>query len=565
MSGGSAVGTAAAPPSAASGRVRAWAANPRLPSLLLGIAAAVSGVLLVVLNSHLTFFIDDWEVLLHRRGINPDVFLEPHAGHPSMGLVALYKAIQVTFGMSSVTPYAVASTAVFLLGVVLLYLWMRPRVGAWLALAGALPLLFLGAAYEDLLTPFQVGYFAPVACGVGALLALERGHRRDPLLCCALLVAGLTFQTIGLAFVAGVAVALALSGRLRRLAWVPVIPTVLYGLWWLGWGHTGDNQFTFDNLATAPAFVLDGYAASLSSLLGFATPGDGALEWGRALLAACVALAVVRVLALGRVPRGLWVVLAIGVVFWIMIALNASYFRSAETSRYQFLGVVFVLMAAAELARGLRPSRAAVGIVLVGAVAAVAGNLLAMRDAYNDLRALTPVVRGDLAGLEIAADRVDPALVLDRANSGFDYFTLLDAGSYLSASAKFGSPAYDPSELAAAPESGRAAADKVLGAALGLQLERTSLSPAQESLCRPLDGGAPVTLPPGGAVLRDRGSAPAPIDLRRYATANAPVQLGNLGPGRAAVLAIPTDGSQVPWQLQVPAGAQLDVCGPPQL
>ncbi len=115
------------------------------------------------------------------------------------------------------------------------------------------------------------------------------------------------------------------------------------------------------------------------------------------------------------------------------------------------MGVVFVLMAAAELARGLRPRRAAVGIALVVAVAAVAGNLLALRDAYNDLRALTPVVRGDLAGLEIAADRVDPALVLDRANSGFDYFTLLDAGSYLSASEKFGSPAYDQSELAAAP------------------------------------------------------------------------------------------------------------------
>ena len=107
--------------------------------MLLGIAAAVSGVVLVVLNSNLTFFIDDWEVLLHRRGLSPDVFLEPHAGHPSMGLVTLYKAIQVTFGMSSVTPYAVASTAVFLLSVVLLFVWMRARVGAWLALAGVAP------------------------------------------------------------------------------------------------------------------------------------------------------------------------------------------------------------------------------------------------------------------------------------------------------------------------------------------------------------------------------------------------------------------------------------------
>ena len=110
-------------------------------------------------------------------------------------------------------------------------------------------------------------------------------------------------------------------------------------------------------------------------------------------------------------------------------------------------------------------------------------------------------------------------MCLDRANSGFDYFTLLDAGSYLSASEKFGSPAYDQAELAAAPESGRAAADKVLGAALGLRLDRASLTPAQAALCRPLDGGAPVTLPADGTILRNRGPGPVAIDLRRYATA----------------------------------------------
>ena len=234
----SAGGAASAAAPAPASRIAAWAADPRLPTVLLGAAAVVSAVLLVVLNSKLTFFIDDWEVLLHRRGLSLDVFMEPHAGHPAIGLAALYKAILVTFGMSSLTPYAVASTLVFVLSVVLLYVWMRRRVGAWLALAGALPILFLGAAYEDLLTPFQVGYFAPVACGLAALLALERGRPRDPLLCCALLVVGLSFQTIGLAFVAGVAVALAFDGELRRRAWVPIVPVVLYGLWYLGWGHT---------------------------------------------------------------------------------------------------------------------------------------------------------------------------------------------------------------------------------------------------------------------------------------------------------------------------------------
>jgi hypothetical protein len=547
-------------------RAAAWLQHPWLALALFGIAAATAGVMLVVLSSRLTFFIDDWDVLLHRRGLSFDVFLQPHAGHPSMLLVALYKAIQATFGMDSVTPYAVASTLVFLASVALLFVWMRRRVGDWLALALALPLLFLGAAYEDLLTPFQVGFFAPVACGLAALLVLERGRARDPALCCALLIIGLCFQTIALAFIAGVAVKLALDGELRRRFWVPLIPVALYAIWYLGWGHNGPHQFTFDNLATAPAFVLDGYAAATSSVLGFANPGDGALAWGRALLAVLAVIAAVRLLTLRRVPPGLWVVLAIGVVFWLLTAFNASYFRSAETSRYQYLGVVFLLMAVAELARGVRPGQTVIRLCLVGALAAVAGNLVALRDGYRDLTHLTPVVRGDLAGLEIAADTVDPGLFLTPTNSGFQWVHQLDAGSYLSASERFGSPAYDQAELAAAPEPARQGADRVLATALGLRLEPTTLSPARAERCRPLDSGpgaAPVTLPPGGVILRGAATARAEVRLRRFATEEAPVELGRLAGGRTAALAIPGDRSPVPWQLAPPPTGALEVCGPP--
>ena len=566
MSAGEAAGARVRPPSARASRAAAWFDDPRLPQVLFALAVATSGVVLIVLSSRLTFFIDDWDLLLHRRGLSFDVFLQPHANHPSMGLVALYKAIQATFGMSSITPYAVASTLTFLASVVLLFIWLRRRVGDWLALAGALPLLFLGAAYEDLLTPFQVGFFAPVACGLGALLVLERGGRRAPALCCALLVAGLCFQTLELAFVAGVAVALALDGQLRRRLWVPLVPAVLYAIWYFGWASDDPTQFTFDNLATAPAFVVDGYAAAVGSLAGFANGTEGALVWGRALLAALAVLAAVRLLVGGRVPRGLWIVLAIGVVFWLMTALNASQFRSAETSRYQYLGVIFLLMAVAELARGVRPNRTVVALALIASLAAVAGNLVALRDGYRQLKQLTPVVRGNLAGLEIAADRVDPTLLLDQDSAGVQYFAQLDAGGYLSASEKFGSPAYDEAELATAPESARAGADRVLGAALGLRLDPIRLSAAQTELCEPVAGGPgapPEALPPGGAVLRGVGATPAPVDLRRFATDEAPVELGRLGGGRAAVLAIPADRSPAPWLLQAPAAGRLEICGPP--
>src|SRR5215218_6006773 len=99
--------------------------DPRLPEVLFAFAVVLSGGVLVALNSQLTFLVDDWNILLHRRGFNVDAFFTDHAGHPSMGLVAVYKAIQATFGMDSLTPYAVASTLAFLTSVVLLFVWMR--------------------------------------------------------------------------------------------------------------------------------------------------------------------------------------------------------------------------------------------------------------------------------------------------------------------------------------------------------------------------------------------------------------------------------------------------------
>ena len=538
--------------------------DPRLPVALFAFAAVVSGGLLIALNAQLTFFIDDWEVLLHRRGFSVDAFFSDHAGHPSMSLVAVYKALQATFGMGSLTPYAVVSTLVFIASVVLLFIWMRRRVGDWLALAGALPLLFLGAAYEDLMSPFQLGYFAPIACGIGALLALEGGNRRGDVICCALLVFAISFQTVGLVFVAAAAVAIAWDRELRARAWVVVLPAALYALWYLGWGRSSDaSQLSFENIATAPGFILDGYAAAVSSLFGLTSSSADApvssLDWGRPLLALAIVVGAAVLIARGRIPKWLVVVVIAGLAFWFLTAINASTGRLATTSRYQYIGVVLVLMTAAELARGVRPSWRVIAIAVVVSLAATAANLSAMRDAYHGLKGVVPTVRGDLAALEIAADNVDPALVLTPKNSNFNYFTLVDAGSYLSAADKFGSPAYTQEELASAPEAGRAAADKVLAAADGV-----ALRPVDEAAgCQPAAAGAPALtqLEPGSTTVVRASGATAGLALRRYATESFPVELGSLAAGEAAALELPADASAERWELAATGGA-LELCEP---
>jgi hypothetical protein len=528
--------------------------------VILGFAVAASGVLLLALISQLTFSVDDWEVLLHRRGFNADVFLTDHAGHPAMALVAAYKAIQATFGMDSIVPYAIASTAAFLTSVIVLFAWLRRRVGDWLALAGALPILFLGGGYEDLLTPFQIGYFAPMAAGIGALLALERGERRGDWLCCGLLVLALTFQSLGLVFVAAAAVAIGWDRQVRARWWVVAIPAALYVLWYLGYGGSTANQFSFENVATSPGFVLDGYASSLASLLGLVKTESGALvgslDWGRGLLTLALIAVGVRLVRGRPLSKWFWAVIAAGVVFWFLTAINASLGRSPISGRYQYVGAVLIVMAAAELARGWRPSRGATAAVVVASALIAATGIGVLHGAYGFYKGVGQIVRGNLFGLEVAAPNVDPGFVLTPKNSGSEYFTLVDAGPYLSAAEAFGSPAYTEEELLAAAEGPRAGADRVIAAADGVVLRPLAGTPSGCGEAAPVAELRPGTT----AIVRNPGDASVDVGLRRYATESFPVELGELEAGEAASLALPADNSPEPWELGAGGGA-LEVCG----
>ena len=533
---------------------------------------AISGVLLITWRTHLTFFIDDWDLLLHRRGFNADAFLDPHARHLIAGPAVLWKAIQATFGMDSQLPYAIASTTFFLASVVLLYVYLRARVGEWLALAAVVPILFMGTAYEDLLNVFQICYFGSMAFGLGALLLFERRDTRGDVLACLLLLASLAFAEIAFAFAAACAVALALDRGPWRRIWVVLVPAVAYLLWYIGWGETGSSTLSFDNVATSPAYVLDGFASSLASLFGFGTPillgGNGGLDWGRPLL---VALGAAAAWGLAKRPEGrsrLLIPLAAGLAFWLLTAANAGLGRPPDASRYQYIGAVFLLMMAADYLAGQLPgwrpdwrSWRALAPVFVVAALATAANFSTLHEAYDAYRRATALVRGDLAGLEIARDRVDPGFVLTPENSGFEYFGYVEAGPYLSAAEKFGSPAYSEPELAVASEDARAAADKVIAAALPVSLNPDRATPV--TLCRILRpaGGTPpvISLPPGGAVLRPARGVTAELGLRRFASASFPVHVATLR--GAARLDIPRDRSMRPWELQVRANGKVTVCG----
>ena len=357
-----------------------------------------------------------------------------------------------------------------------------------------------------------------------------------------------------------------------RRAWVIVVPAIVYLLWYIGWGGTEASTLSFDNVANSPVYILDGFASSLASLFGIGTPtllgGNGGLGWGRTLL---VALGAVVIWGLVRRPRGrsrVLVPLAAGLAFWLLTAANASPQRPPDASRYQFVGAVFILMAAADYLAGQLPdwrpdwrSWWVLAAAFVVAAFATAANFSTLHDTYNGYRGPTRVVRGDLAALEIARDRVDSGFVLTPENSDFEYFGYVVAGLYLSAADEFGSPAYSEEELAEAPEGARAGADKVLAAALPIRLKPLPSIPARR--CRtvgPAGGGAFVLrLLPGGATLQAARGVHADLRLRRFASASFPVHVATLR--GASRLDIPTDRSRRPWDLQVRTNGKVTMCG----
>jgi hypothetical protein len=543
----------------------------RAATPLLLVAMLASGVLIVILAARIGFLLDDWTYILYRRDFNLDAFMVPANEHLVVGPVAVFKLLLPTFGMDSTLPFRLLTTALFLLGAWFLFVWIRRRLGQWPALIATIPILFLGAAFDDFLWFIaSISFVGSMTCGLGMLLALDRRDRLGDKLACAWLVGSLLFASLWLAFAIGAAVDIAMrrgERDWRRRAYIVLIPVALYAAWWLGWGHTAESALSLHNAATTPLFVLDSFAAAIASLLGLATPVEGiaspgGLDWGRPLAVLLGGLAIWRVYKFKRIPRSLWVVLATVLAFWVLGGIALKSGRAPWVSRYQYPGAALMLLVAVDLLRGVTLPRRLLAPALIVVLAAVASNVLFLKLSYESYEGTTAIERADLAAVEIARDKIDPELVLseDIADTGY---VPVDAGSYLSARDAYGSPAYSEAELEAAPEQARVPADKVLAAALGLALRPGPALPALRSTCRtvrPAPSEPAIVELPARVILLHSEDGPVTVGLGRFAD-EFPVQMGTLGGGRWGVIRIPADRSSRLWRAQLDGSTPVAVCG----
>jgi len=529
----------------------------------------LDAVLLLYMGRGLGFTSDDWAFVTHDYGGGIHSLLTPHAGNLVLFPVGIYK---VLFHLVGLNHYAVFRCVVIVLDLIcggLVFVLASRRIPRVPALLAAALILFLGAAWEDLLWAFQVTYMLSVAGGLGAWVLLERRDRAGDLAAMTCLIVAVGSSSLGIPLIIGVAVELAWNQHWRR-GWIVVIPTLLYLIWYL---HYGESQVTAESLMHAPGFAADLAAAAFGGLVG------RGLEWGRPL--AVLGLLVL----LGRLARPLPVsarlagLIATGVSLWIVTAAARSTTSAPETSRYIYLGAVTIVLVGVELLRGvaITPRVSALAAVVV-AGCAVTG-LTALHDGAMGLRATSKIVTAELGALELAAAHAPAGFQPDPLRA-----PQIVAGPYLHTVRAIGSsPADSAADIAAAGAPARAAADSVLLSLLTPSLKPftsvpSSLAPApavsallsgkqeQRRGCielTPLPGTtmtAALTLPDGGVSIRDRGYAPASLSLKRFGDAFQAIA-DTVAPGSWLVLAIPQDTAALAWQLQVVSSAHLSVCG----
>src|SRR5579862_8876922 len=253
------------PPTAAS-RLR----QRTLPSgatVALALLMAASALLLLYVGRRLTFFYDEWTFIVVRRGSSLGSYLDPHNGHLSLFPVLVYKALFATVGLRHYLPYRLVGVAMHLLCCGLLYVIVRRRLGPVGALLPTAILLFLGTAWQDLLWPFQIGYFGSIAGGLGALAVLDT----DPPLrrtwpAAALLTWSILSSGVGIPFLFAAAALLLIRRAGWRHFWVVALPAVVYLAWYVGWG--GGEQTNRAALLGAPQYIADAAAGAVAGLTG---------------------------------------------------------------------------------------------------------------------------------------------------------------------------------------------------------------------------------------------------------------------------------------------------------
>jgi hypothetical protein len=539
----------------------------RATELLLGAAMAVSLGLIVAATNGQGFAIDelyyyarvaakDGGLFHYDSPFSPEYLLSPFNGHLALGGRFVYETVFATVG-AHYTVFVVVNALGICACAGLVFVFARRRLGDVAALAPALLILFFGVAREQFLWPLDFNTSVALATGLAAILCLQRESRRGDVVACLLLAVSAAMIEVGLAFIVGAALLIAMTPQRWRRSWIVVAPLVLYAIWWIWSAKFGQGETELSNVTAAPKTFFESIAVSLGALTG-TNPvhaesfGTEVTTLGRVLAVLGLIALAVR-LALGGLPRTIWVWILTAVTYWTLLAIAD---RPPQSTRYLLVSAVLVLLVAADCFRRPLSNRAG-AVLVVLALLPLPANVDALftgKD-QNVLRTDVPKSRAEFAMLELAGERVDPGYVVSAdprvAEAGGSLYLGIPDGAYLDAARENGSIAFSLEELRRQPEEIREIADAALVGALQLELEPGEAPGAAET-CRtakPRDGGPVVVEMTGGFNhVRVAGQGAPLIGLRQFASSGPGVPIAKLQAGGWAVLRLPQNAADQ-WRL----------------
>jgi len=552
------------------------------PELVFGVLLLLGAGIVLARTRGLSFYEDDWDFVLDRRGMSPSVLLRPHGPHLSLVPILIYKALLHTLGGGSYLPFRLLSVFDLLLVAGLLGLVARAWWGRWWSLAPVLLLVTLGQGGASALFSFQCGYAIATAAGLVALLCVVRGGRRDNILACAALIVSLSSASQGAGFTVGAAVILVTGRHPRRRAWVVVVPTILYALWYLKYGH----QFSETHLAlwhTTPVYEFQSLAATLGTLLGVSRLSPAAvveMTYGYPLAIAALAAAGYSYWR-GWRPQPLFCgVAATLVVLWFAVAVSdtTEFFRPPNTPRYVETNALLVMVClVTAIPRPRLPPWGSRVVVLILSVVAVA-NTTQYQQSWVYMLYSGLFSRAELGALLIMRGVVRPSFkpaVTNRDPGGLSGG--VDAASFFIAYDSFGIVSDSPAQILGQREVVRDTVDGELARGeVSLTAAAATSTSTSTTVAKPpaVLGGTARTLrgclllrratsvvgtPAGRYWLRASGREPLTIAMGRFGSVDS-VALGAVPAGATAIVSIAHDHAPwVRWRMRL-SGAGARVC-----
>ncbi len=525
------------------------AARLPAPAERAGVAVLVVGLVALLayawqLGRDIGFFSDDWDIIaFHHDGH----LLVPFNGHLSLLPIAVFRALFLTAGLGSYTPYRVVGFVSYVVFVVTLFVYGRARVGSLLAALAALAMAWFSAGDINVMFPFLMNFSLPLAAGAGIWIVRDRDVPWRDWIGGALLAIALASSGIGLTVTGAVFVELALR-RERPTRWVPyLVPFALWLLWY--------SQY---RTAVAPIgsirSVIEYGAHELHET--FAAFAGGTIVGGWVLL---VAYAVVMVVAATRwhtFDARATGALAGGVSFIVLTSITRIGIVPAippETGRYLWVNGFFFVAALLHVLRGRRLPWSAYVIALVIVVVGAGVLVSNLRKYHDQVVAYGRSTRTYEVAVEAMPDRVDRTRIMPLS------FIVVRAGDYVDAIRHLGSaiPHVTLDDLGVEADRHNADSWMVQDEAVAAGARPVSApGPGPCTALDPHDGEAAA----GTVVVVSAGGEPVGIELRRLARTFDGNAVVTVPAGATVALPLPADHGRFPWHVRADGATSVVRC-----